>query len=282
LVKQGYAIVPNFLEGEELAQARENFLRYFPTADELHATPERFGFIHEDPEHLQVEFPFSGKALNDVSTHPDIVSFVERLLGTGDVLLSQAAIWVKYAGTGDFDQGLHLDYQGNTLVVPRDDGDYRQVNFILYYSDVTPEMGSTQVVSQEHTADMPLWPTHRTRKKNPELYKLERPVLANAGDLLIFGMRTWHRASDITADSGARFSHHLVYRSAHQNFQGYHHWPRHGENEQLQSFISRATPKQREVLGFPKAGDSYWNAQTLAAVMLRYPTMDLSPYEPKG
>ena len=75
-------------------------------------------------------------ALNDVSTHPEIISFVERLLGTTDVLLSQAAIWAKYAGTGDFEQGLHLDYQGNTLVVPRDDGDYRQVNMILYYSDV--------------------------------------------------------------------------------------------------------------------------------------------------
>ena len=52
------------------------------------------------------------------------------------MLLSQAAIWAKYAGTGDFEQGLHLDYQGNTLVVPRDDGDFRQVNMILYYTDV--------------------------------------------------------------------------------------------------------------------------------------------------
>ncbi len=275
LITRGYAIVPNFLAGSELSQARDNFLRYFPTADELQAQPERFGFIHEDPEHLQVEFPFAGEALNDVSTHPEIVSFVERLLGTEAVLLSQAAIWAKYAGTGDFDQGLHLDYQGNTLVVPREDGDYRQVNFILYYSDVTLEMGPTQVVSQEHTRDLPLWPTHRPRKKNPEIYKLEKPVLASAGDLLIFGMKTWHRASNITADEGARFSHHLVYRSAKQNFQGYHHWPRHGENELLQHFIARATPKQREVLGFPKMNDPYWTEQTRAAVTLRYPGIDL-------
>jgi ectoine hydroxylase-related dioxygenase (phytanoyl-CoA dioxygenase family) len=193
LIKQGYAVVPNFLTPEELTAAKQNFSRYFPGFDELQATPERFGFIHEDPEHLQTEFPFAGDDLNDVSTHPDIISFVERLLGTEDILLSQAAIWAKYAGTGDFDQGLHLDYQGNTLVVPRDDGDYRQVNFILYYSDVTAEVGPTYVISQEHTRDLPLWPTHRTRKKNPDLYQLERPVLANAGDLLIFGMRTWHR-----------------------------------------------------------------------------------------
>jgi len=130
--KHGYVIVPGFLSGEELAGARENFSQYFPTAEELAATPQRYGAIYDDPEHLQVEFPFAGDALNDVSTHPDLIEFVERILGTRDILLSQAAIWAKYAGTGDFDQGLHLDYQGNTLVVPRDDGDFRQVNMILY------------------------------------------------------------------------------------------------------------------------------------------------------
>jgi ectoine hydroxylase-related dioxygenase (phytanoyl-CoA dioxygenase family) len=282
LLRHGYAIVPNFLTGEELSAARSEFLRYFPTADELHATPQRYGAIFEDPEHLQVEFPFASDVLNDISTHAELIGFVERLLGTRDVLLSQAAIWAKYAGTGDFDQGLHLDYQGNTLVVPRDDGAFRQVNMILYYTDVGAEMGPTYVVSQEKTRDLPLWPTHRTRKKSPELYKHERPVLANAGDLLIFSMRTWHRASDITAESGARFSHHFVWRAAEHVFQGYHQWSQMGEKPEMQSFIERTTPRQREVLGFPKPGDPYWNAETLAAVQLRYPKMEWTPYRTRG
>jgi ectoine hydroxylase-related dioxygenase (phytanoyl-CoA dioxygenase family) len=279
LLRHGYAIVPNFLTAGELVAARENMLRYFPTAEELAATPERYGSILEDPEHLQVEFPFAGDALNDVSTHPELVSFVENLLGTPDVMLSQAAIWAKYAGTGDFEQGLHLDYQGNTLVVPRDDGDYRQVNMILYYGDVELDMGPTYVVSQEKTAHLPMWPTHRTRKKDPQLYKDERPVLAQAGTLFIFSMRTWHRASNIEADFGARFSHHLVWRGAAHNYAGYHLWSRMGENPDLQRFIERATPRQREVLGFPAAGDAYWTQQTREAVALRYPRMDFSPYK---
>jgi hypothetical protein len=279
LLRHGYATVPNFLAPDELAAAQSAFLRYFPTAEELRATPQRYGAIFEDPEHLQVEFPFASDVLNDMSTHPELIGFVERLLGTSNVLLSQAAIWAKYAGTGDFAQGLHLDYQGNTLVVPRDDGAFRQVNMILYYSDVGAELGPTYVVSQEKTRDLPMWPTHRTRKRSPELYRHERPVLARAGDLLIFSMRTWHRAGDITADAGARFSHHFVWRAAEHGFQGYHQWSQMGERPEMQSFIERATPRQREVLGFPPPGHDYWTPHTLAAVALRYPKMDMRPYE---
>ncbi|MEA2733694.1 MAG: hypothetical protein QOE14_145 [Humisphaera sp.] len=277
-LRHGYAVIPGFLTKAELAAGRAGMLQYFPTAQELSATPQRYGSIYEDPEHLQVEFPFANDTLNDISTHAELIRFVERILGNESVLLSQAAIWAKYAGTGDFSQGLHLDYQGNSLVVPREDGDYRQVNMILYYSDVGADLGPTYVVSQEQTKNLPLWPTHRTRKKDAKLYEHEKPILANAGDLFLFGMRTWHRASDITAKDGVRFSHHLVWRSARHNFQGYHHWSQMGEKPELQQFIARATPRQREVLGFPPPRDPYWNDETRAAVALRYPTMDMRPY----
>src|SRR5438105_1107000 len=112
LLRDGYAIVPSFFSRDEVSAAMANMVSYFPTAEELSATPQRYGAIFEDPEHLQVEFPFAGDALNHVSTHPRILDLVEELLGTADILLSQSAIWAKYAGTGNFDQGLHLDYQG--------------------------------------------------------------------------------------------------------------------------------------------------------------------------
>ena len=149
---------------------------------------------------------------------------------------------------------------------------------ILYYTDVPVNLGPTFVVSQEKTHDLPVWPTHRPRKKNASLYSLERPILAQAGDLLIFSMRTWHRASDITADAGARFTHHFIWRAAVHVFQGFHQWSSQGENVELERFIARATPRQREVLGFPPPGHAYWNDETLSAVALRYPKMDLTPY----
>lgn len=278
LLRHGYAVSPDFLSPGELSAARQNLLRYFPAPEELAATPERFGFIFEDPEHLQVEFPFAGNALNDISTHPQIIALVERLLGTPDVLLSQAAIWAKYAGTGDFGQEMHLDYQGNTLVVPRDDGPFRQVNLILYYTDVTEEMGPTHVVSKEKTKSLGVWPPFRPRDEWPTLYEQEQPILVKAGGLFLFGMGTFHRAGSMTATAGARFSHHLVYRAAAYPFAGYHQWSRFGEDAKLERFIERTTPRQREVLGFPPPGHPYWNEDTLAGVTARYPRMEMEVY----
>jgi Phytanoyl-CoA dioxygenase (PhyH) len=281
LLSDGYAVIPEFLAPAELAAARDNFLRYFPSAEELARTPERFGGILEDPENLQVEFPFAGDALNAISIHPRIVALVEQLLGTRKILLSQSAIWAKYGGTGDFSQGLHCDYQGNSLVYPRDDGDYRQVNLILYYSDVTADLGPTYIVPNRWSRNIPRWPAFRTRKDDPALYRHEKPILAAAGALLLFGMSTFHRASDLSTPGTARFSHHMVYRAAAHGFQGYHHWPRHGENPELQRFITHTTPRQRELLGFPEIGDPYWNKETIAGVARRYPQMDMTPYRTK-
>ena len=282
LRRHGYVLVPDFLTPQELNAARQNMLRYVPTPEELAATPERYPWVFEEPDSLQTEFPFAGMALNNVATHPELISFVERALETKEVLLSQSAIWAKYAGTGDFEQSLHLDYEGNTLVVPRDDGDYRQVNMILYYTDVPDDLSPTCIVSIEKTSKLPLWPAFRPRNKNADLYKHEKRMVTKAGSLLIFGMRTWHRASAMTADFGVRLSHHMIWRCARHAFQGFHQWSHLGEKPDFKRFIEACTPRQREVLGFPVPGDPYWTKETLAAVAMRYPKMDMGAYQTIG
>ena len=282
LITDGHCLVRDFLAPGELSAARQNMLRYFPTAEELAAAPQRYASLLEEAEFQQVEFPFAGDALNNIATHPGIISAIEKVLGAANVLLSQSAIWAKYAGTGQFEQPIHLDFEGNTLVYPRDDGIFRQVNLIVYYTDVTADMGPTCVISRQHTDSASLWPPFRPRREYPALYKLEKPILARAGDLLMFGMRTFHRASEIVADEGVRFSQHLVYRSAACNFSGYNQWSRFGEKPELHRFIEQASPRQREVIGFPPPGHEYWNADTLEGVAQRYPGMDMSPYRRSG
>jgi hypothetical protein len=36
--------------------------------------------------------------------------------------------------------------------------------------------------------------------------------------------------------------------------------------------------RERDLFGFPRPGDGYWNEQTLADVAARYPGMDMTPY----
>src|SRR4051812_2274893 len=75
LREHGYVVVPAFLTEAELKSARQNMLRYVPTAEELAAAPERYPWVFEEADRLQTEFPFTGDALNHVATHPEMISF---------------------------------------------------------------------------------------------------------------------------------------------------------------------------------------------------------------
>lgn len=277
----GFAVAPNFLTRVELNAARRAMFEYVPTAREVARHPMRYQAMMEDEALTKLEFPYAGWALNHVATHPRIIAAAKRILGHDQVRLARSAVWAKYAGMTSYDQEMHVDFEGNTLVWPRDDGDYRQINIIIYYSDVTREdLGPTYVISRKKTKD-DLWPARRYRMQWGKLYQMEKPLFVKAGSMLLFSMRTHHRGSEITAPGSARFTHHLVYRSARHEFQGHRCWPSFGEYPEMRQFIQRASVEQRTAIGFPPPGDAYWNAETLRGVKLRYPKMDLKPYMKK-
>lgn len=278
--REGYVVVEDFLTADELAAARENFSRYYPTWEDFSAHRPRYGSLLGSGFAGMSEFPFAGSALNDINTHPEAIDFAERALGTREIYCTSGLIWAKYAGAADYDQSLHVDFHNNTLVYPRDDGMWRHVPMILYLSDVTEDLGPTYVVSRRHTdhlADGYAPPT-RTREEQPELYEHEVPVTAPAGSLLIYTMKTFHRGSKMLASTGARFTHHFVFRHAGHEWMGWRAWPRHGADAEMREWLQDATPRQREVLGFPGPGHPYWTPETLEGVARRYPGMDMAPY----
>ena len=277
--RHGYVVVPDFLTEAELTAIRANVRRYFPTDEEYRAAPERYPRVGG-----WRELPFTGDALNDLATHPALVSFAERIIGTRDILLTQAILWGKYAGVGDHEQELHVDFANNTLVYPRDDGRFAQTGTIVYLSDVTEALGPTCVVSKEHTREpSSLVPRVRTRERFPGLYEKEVAVTARAGSVLLYSMSTFHRGSAFRAAAGARFTFHVVFRAKDSHWMGFSAWARSGGEPALDRFLERATPRQRELLGFPPPGHPYWNEETLAGVAARYPGMDMTPYrEPRS
>lgn len=46
-----------------------------------------------------------------------------------------------------------------------------------------------------------------------------------------------------------------------------------------EQLIPQCNVRERDLFGFPRAGDDYWNDQTRGDVAARYPGIDMTPYE---
>lgn len=271
--EDGYVIVEGFFTPEEVAQARADLHKLAPTweqyRDERSNWPETSGLTRFD-------FPYEGLALNLATVHPALVEFAEAALETTDLQLCHSEILCKYADDADFDQEMHQDYGVNTLVVPpREYVD--QLAAIVYYSDVDENLGPTRIVpfqESQHRWDKDFW----SREDAPELYESERKVTVTAGSALLYTMKTFHRGAAFTTNEGARFSHHISFQTSDMSWGGWRSFPRSGPRPYMSEFLTAANPRQRSLVGFPEPGHAYWTESNLAAVALRYPDMDLSPY----
>ncbi|KZT50811.1 hypothetical protein CALCODRAFT_488418 [Calocera cornea HHB12733] len=283
----GYVIVEGFLSPEELAACVEGFHTYMPAWDEY----VRRRPMYEDmqgstgkvpPGWVRHQFPYDSTALNRAALHPFLVAFAERLMGhsSSSILLSHGFILGKYAGKADYDQELHQDYSNNTLVVPRRGVHSIDIPMIVYFTDVTAELGPTYVCPAEHTQHLPPnGKRHHSREAYPELYAHERPALAPAGSVLIYSMRTFHRGSRMLASEGLRFSMFTGFHTANTPWLGSHSFQWAGGKHEMDRFVTHASPRERELVGFPPVGDDYWNDdECRRGVAQRYPDMDMTPY----
>ncbi len=122
-------------------------------------------------------------------------------------------------------------------------------------------------------------PRHRSRREFPELYEREIPIVVPAGHVLVYSMSTFHRGSRIRASEGARFAQNIGFKRSDMVSCGQETFQNCGGRPEMDRFMERATPHERELVGFPPVGHAYWNSHTVAAVGRRYPGMDMSPYE---
>jgi hypothetical protein len=54
-------------------------------------------------------------------------------------------------------------------------------------------------------------------------------------------------------------------------------WPK-AAPQRWAKLIPQCTVRERDLFGFPRPGDAYWNEQTLTDVAARYPGIDMTPY----
>jgi ectoine hydroxylase-related dioxygenase (phytanoyl-CoA dioxygenase family) len=278
--QHGYVIIEEFLTPGEAAAARENLARYLPSWEEYTTRAPMFADLHgtsarSTPGWVRYEFPYAGDALNKVAVHPFLVAFAERLVGHGNIALSHGAIVGKYAGKADYDQELHPDYSNNTLAFPSDGVEAVDIPMIVYHTEVTIDLGPTYVVSADLTRHLVTdGRRFHPRAEFPELYAAERP----AGSVLIYNMRTFHRGSAMRAREGLRYSQFTAFHTAGPPWLGSTSFQGAGGRPEMDRFLTGATPRERQLVGFPAPGDGYWTEETRAGVAARYPGMDMAPY----
>jgi len=278
--QHGYVIV-QLLTDAEVAAAIDNINEYLPTWDEYVRRPRWFQATIGSPVRgpgQGAEFPYVGQALNKTTIHPDYLAFAERVMGTDRIMLSHGQMGGKYAGTRDFEQELHRDYGNNTLVVPRPDSDIVDLPMIVYYTDVTIDLSPTYVVSQEFTRNIPLTPRSLSREQYPEHYEQEVPVTVPAGSAVIYSMNTFHRGSAIRASEGLRYAQNVGLKRIDAPWSGQVTFQHEGGRPEMDEFLENAGPRERELVGFPRVGDPYWDKITIDGVEGRYRGMDMTPY----
>ncbi len=270
----GFALVEGFLSPDELRAAQQALWLHFPKPEEYFADRSGYPEYNRDQFGGVQEFPYRSWDLNRLAFHPDLVDAAERYLGTTDLHLYKVELWAKYGGAANYDQPLHRDYGSHSLVVPRLDHRYQQLTTFVYLSDVTDDDGPTRIVPFEKGRNVPFTPLYL---ELGALADQEVPAVGAAGSLLMYRTDILHRGSDLTGRASSRFSLLADYQARGTTWGGKMAWPKQSP-QRWAKLIPQCTVRERDLFGFPRPGDPYWNEQTLADVALRYPGLDLEPY----
>lgn len=274
--ERGFTLVEGFLSSAELAAARQALWLHFPTPEDYFGDPVRHARYAAGQFAGVEEFPYRSWDLNRLAVHPDLIDAVERYLGTSELQLYKVELWAKYAGAANYDQPLHRDYGSHSLVTPRLDPRYQQLTSFIFLSDVTEGDGPTRIVPYERGKDVAFTPLYIAFGA---LADAEVSVTGPAGSLFVYRTDILHRGSDLTGAGRSRFSLLADYQVRGTTWGGKMAWPKQAP-DRWAKLLPQCSVRERDVFGFPRPGDPYWNEQTLADVGLRYPGMDMSPYRP--
>lgn len=285
----GFLILNRFLEPQEYDAVLGDFHRLYGTSsdrgDARSSGEADDGRWNSDAQFANIHtLPYEGSVqLNLLSLHPQLIGLAQALLGTSQVYLYQSHTWAKFTGEADYEQCLHCDFFNHTLTVPSEATDQRTANFVLYFSEVTAEMGAMRYVTKDDVSEVlgervVLWPTE---EEQVLLRARERTAAVPAGSLLAHGIDTLHRGSNLTAPNGYRWSLTVGYKAAANDQLGFHVW-QGMPHRPWHHVFEHATAEQLACLGVPRPGHPFWTKRTLELAQRRWQKWDMSDYHAGG
>jgi ectoine hydroxylase-related dioxygenase (phytanoyl-CoA dioxygenase family) len=279
--RAGWCVLEGVIPNEELAAARDDLGCFFPSAEEFAADtdPARNAPFRARSDAVLPRFPFDSDAVNRLVLHDALVNLAEEFLGSRAIVLYQGLLSAKYSnGAPDYEQLLHADYGNHTLLVPRHDPGFQQLEMFVYLSDVTADTAATRMVPLDLTRHIPVEQLYLSFDEFPDLYAAEVPAAGPAGSVLLYRPDVYHRGVALSAPGAARFMLHVSFKPVGTDWLGFQSWPSAGEDMAWHRYMRHATFRQCLLLGFPEPGHPYWTAETLAGVQARYPSLDMTPW----
>ena len=285
--EEGFTIIEDFFRPDEINPIFSDFEEiYSHLAPESEAArelikkpPGAFGAMHHKQFQNIDSLPYQASVdTNLISLHPSLIALAQDLLGVEQVHLYQSHTWAKFTGEADYDQLHHCDFGNHTLTVPSDQPSQRSIDFIVYISDVSDDLGALHYVTKPDS-DRLLAPgaVVADAADQPKLKAVERSAAAGAGTLVVHSIDTFHRGTNLSRPNGKRYTMTVGYKAAGNDMIGFHVWQA-GALKPWPLVLNNAKPEQLACLGIPLPGSSYWTPRTLALTQSRWPEWDLTPW----
>lgn len=233
----------------------------------------------------QEQLPFAASpAINLIGLHPRLIAVAKAALGVEQVHLYQCDAWAKFTGDADYDQPFHCDFANHTLTVPGDDAAERTINFMIYVTDVTDDLGAIHYVAAPD-AEAIVGSGHAALPQaaagaddvQQALKARERSGAAPAGSIFAYGIDVYHRGTNLTRPGGHRYTITASYKAAGNDMIDRAAWPLHFMRP-WKKLIYNATPEQLACVGIPLPGDRFWTPTTIERTQARWPHWDMTAY----
>ena len=279
--RDGWCVIPAVVPDGDLAAAQHAVARLFPTAEEMDS-----GVVNERTEPWRTtfdakwpEFPYRSRALNRLTFHPAVLDLATSFLGSDDLRMYGSVITAKYANqSSGYNQLLHADFPNHTILVPRLDDRYAQLELFIYLTDVTAAHGATRLISLDRTANVPVEQHTLAYADFPELYDDSAAAEGPAGSVVAYRPDVYHRSVDVTEPGVRRIMMHVSFRLADAEWSQYQAWAFKGFSTEWHNFVQASGPTELALLGFPKPGHPYWTDETIQRVNARYPGLDMTAW----
>jgi len=273
--EEGFAIIPGLIAADDIDAVADDLDHLYgaDTFDDYNkasawgdgeAVGKRFRSSQFDGMR---GFPMRGcQALNNLFVHPRLSAFARCALDASDVRIYQAAVWKKWAGAINYEQPMHQD--GNHSLLPlRVEPGFWHLETFLYLSDVDEDCAPPRVV-----------PRSRSDVAYEDLYEHEIRATGQRGTLLAYRSDVWHRGTDFGRPDASRAVLVVAFRPAAADWFSYDAFGRLGGNSAFVEFVSGKSPDDLALFGIPLPGHAYWTEETVDAMGVKYPGLDMSPW----